>query len=601
MSNTTNAVNPAAKNSFFEGLWNSLGIKEAYQIGAPGNIVPWNAEKTPTREERKEFAKKRDIIGTTEFNVADFSDSAKSLVEAYGFDKTTMQFIGMDDNETFQKILDVIDLVLSAVRVLPIDKIDKAKDCVRTTANILAKYVPDFQSIGKLLAMAPGIAKYSKALIGFGEAMDKAVSVLNIGGPNCVDEAVKVMKQGIEQIRSVDIIDVNRQVVEAKVHGDDIKSAPKPKTEAKKEETKADSKAEESKATDSSKKETKKPKEEKVKTESKSNTDGKVKEDDTVSDNTINDAAAFSQQFDPMNGTPMMSAMPGFIPEQTPSFLDGSLSKNPDISKSVPEYMAQNQMKVGQVDPRQRVFTPVEQQQQFAAAFGKYPFVNDIIKIANSNGYFCSAEKITDAAGHDVLIYIRVFNSQAFLPDKSFIIDLGYVIDKRFAIWPCAMPDGNFFYLEDCKVAYALMTRDDKLNASFVSDVIKYGFHGLNQKIETENRLYKERMTITNRVINLITLPDKGISKDQRNIVRGACIRMATKLDKSYGRFEFKSFNPKDLSFVLTNQCSEHFLVPPVQKQPVNLLCKPKLDEKGNTIRVNPNGGTDILYTVELI
>lgn len=594
---TTTAVNPANK-SFFEGLWDSLGIKEAYQIGSgvPGNIVPWNTEKTPTREERKEFAKKRDIIGTTEFNVADFSDSTKSLVEAYGFDKTTMQFVGMDDNETFQKTLDVIDLVLSAIRVLPIDKFDKAKDCVRTTASIMAKYVPDFQSIGKLLAMAPGIAKYSKALIGFGEAMDKAISVLNIGGPNCIDDAVKVMKNGIEQIRSVDIIDVNKQVVDAKVHGDDIKSAPKDK----KEETKADNKVEESKTTDSSKNE-KKPKEEKVKTESKSNTDGKVKEDDTVSDNTINDAAAFSQQFDPMGGAPVMSSMPGFIPEQAPSFLDGSLSKTPDNTKSVPEYMAQNQMKIPQVDPRQRVFTPVEQQQQFTAAFSKYPFVEEIVKIANSNGYFCSAEKILDAAGHDVLIYIRTFNSQAFLPDKSFIIDLGYVIDKRLAIWPCAQADGSFHYLEDCPIGYALMTRDDKLNASFISDVIKYGFHGLNQKVETENRLYKERMTITNRVINLITLPDKGISKDQRNIVRGACIRMATKLDKSYGRFEFKSFNPKDLSFVLSNQCAEHFLVPPVQKQPVNLLCRPKLDENGNTIRVNPNGGTDILYTVEQV
>ena len=596
---TTTAVNPANK-SFFEGLWASLGIKEAYQIGSgvPGNIVPWNTEKTPTREERKELAKKRDIIGTSEFNVKEFSDSTKSLVEAYGFDKTTMQFVGMDDNETFQKVLDVIDLVLSAVRVLPIDQISKAKDCARTTANILAKYVPDFQSIGKLLAMAPGIAKYSKALIGFGEAMDKAVSILNIGGPNCVDEAIKVMKQGIETIRSIDIIDVNKQVVDAKVHGDDIKSAPKPKTEktdTKKEETKADDKAEESKSTDSSKKE-KKTKEEKVKTESEANTDGKkAKEDETVSDNTINDAAAFSQQFDPMN-------YPGYVPDQSmPSFLDGSLDKNSNDGKSVPEYMAQNQMKIPNVDPRQRVFTPVEQQQQFTAAFSKYPFVEEIIKIANSNGYFCSAEKILDAAGHDVLIYIRTFNSQAFLPDKSFIIDLGYVIDKRLAIWPCAQADGSFHYLEDCQVAYALMTRDDKLNSSFISDVIKYGFHGLNQKVENDNRLYKERMTITNRVINLITLPDKGISKDQRNIVRGACIRMATKLDKSYGRFEFKSFNPKDLSFVLTNQCAEHFLVPPIQKQPVNLLCKPKLDEKGNTIRVNPNGGTDILYTVELI
>ena len=137
----------------------------------------------------------RNQIATTDFKLDELSTDVHTIADGFGFNKDNLQFVGADDNETFQKILDVLDMVLSAALVVPMDRIDEVKSGIKMVAQALKKYVPDFRTIGSLLAMAPGISKYSKSLISFGEAMDHAVDIINRNEENSIRKAIKEMRK----------------------------------------------------------------------------------------------------------------------------------------------------------------------------------------------------------------------------------------------------------------------------------------------------------------------------------------------------------------------------------------------------------------------
>lgn len=539
------------------------------------------------------YGTKKETIGTKEFKVKDLSTDVHTIADGFGFDKKNLKFIGANDNETFQKLLDVLDMVFAAALVVPMDKIDEVKSGIKMAAQALGKYVPDFKSIGKMLAMAPGISKYSKALITFGECMDHAVEIINRGGKNCIRQAIKEMRAGIDGLRDVDIMDINRQVKEAGI---------------KKEDLNADNIIDMEEVKESKKKE-------EVKKDEKKNThDSKSKKEETVvSEPTTAEAAAMAQQMMPNYMNPEFNQ--GYIPDtdgSIPEFIrDGADLGKIDPNKSVPDFIAENAMNVPPVTPQQRVFNPVDQNIYLDPRLANYPFVDQILRIANGVGYFMVPELIVDTSNEPLLIFIRIYNSQAYLYDKSFIIDLGKVIDNRYGIWPCANPNGQFNILESCEEAYRLFNKDEKhLNKDFIQAVIQFGFSNLDPKVKKSNILYGFRMTETNRMISLITMPthirnsEELIPAATRNIIRGACIRMAPSL-KEYvvdGRFRFIELNHETMEFTLSNEgMSSYFMGPVMPHKPVTIKCVPKKDENGNYVPAsNKEGGTDIKFDISI-
>lgn len=540
----------------------------------------------------KELYGTKEQIGTSEFKITDLSTDVHTIADGFGFDKKNLKFVGADDNETFQKLLDVLDMVFAAALVVPMDKIDQVKSGIKMCAQALGKYVPDFKSIGKMLAMAPGISRYSKALISFGECMDHAVDIINRGGENCIRQAIKEMRAGIDGLRDVDIMDINRQVKEAGIKKKDLIETTG--TVVDMEEVKE-------------KKEVKKDK--------KDNThNSKSKKEETVvSEPMTAETAAMSQQMMPQYMNPEFNQ--GYIPDtdgSIPEFIrDGADLGKIDPNKSVPDFIAENAMNVPPVTPQQRVFNPVDQNIYLDPRLANYPFVDQILQIANGVGYFMVPELIVDTSNEPLLIFIRIYNSQAYLYDKSFIVDLGKVIDNRYGIWPCANPNGQFNILESCEEAYRLFNKDEKhLNKDFIQAVIQFGFSNLDPKVKKSNILYGFRMTETNRVISLITMPThiKGtedlIPAATRNIIRGACIRMSPSL-KEYvvnGRFRFVELNHETMEFTLSNEnMSSYFMGPVIPHKPVTIKCVPKKDENGNYVPAsNKEGGTDIKFDISI-
>lgn len=538
----------------------------------------------------------REQIGTKNFKTEAFVSDIEGMASAFGASQDLIgSLIGETENEKFQKALDLLDFILSGVKMVPLDKMQAAKEALRQMAVSLSKYAPDAKTISKFLSMVPGMNKYAKPLINFSEKLDEAISILNVGADNCVSKSIDAIRGAVESLRDIEIEDVKKSSKSA-ASTNDVKNAIEGKV-IDMEEVKE------------SKKEVKKDK--------NGNThNSKSKKEETVvsSEPMTAEAAAMSQQMMPQY---MMNPEfnQGYIPDtdgSIPEFIrDGADLGKIDPNKSVPDFIAENAMNVPPVTPQQRVFNPVDQNIYLDPRLANYPFVDQILHIANGVGYFMVPELIVDTSNEPLLIFIRIYNSQAYLYDKSFIIDLGKVIDNRYGIWPCANPNGQFNILESCEEAYRLFNKDEKhLNKDFIQNVIQFGFSNLDQKVKKSNTLYGFRMTETNRVISLITMPthirntENLIPAATRNIIRGACIRMSPSL-KEYvinGRFRFIDLDPETMEFTLSNEgMSSYFMGPVIPHKPVTIKCVPAKDENGNFIPAsNKEGGTDIKFNINI-
>ena len=518
----------------------------------------------------------RAVIGSAQFNVDALASDAEAIANFFGADQSFIdRLVGSTGEEKFQKTLDLLDFILSGVKVVSLDKFDEAKECVSIVAMSLSKYAPDMKTMSKILSMIPGISKYSKYIMGFGESMDKALSILNVGGDDCISEAIDTMRDGIKKLKKINIDEVSKQAIEGKVDEKDVIDAEPAEVTPVKDDS----------------------------DENKGNKSKKKKETTEVTSENIAEKAAMNTGAIPpgMGWVTPASETEGNLP----AFMQGADRLTPNSNGQLPEFMSQNQLNVPKPNPTAMVFNPVQQNQQFDPRLVNYQFVNQIIQLANSVGYYVMPELIIDNGDErPVLVYFRTFNTNNFLVDKSFVVDLGTVIDQRYGIWPCANPNGAYNVLESCTVAYALYKRDNTLNTELLLDIIKFGFSNIKPK--KEDILYGERMCITNRRIALISMQlpvSSKLDKGDRNIIRGACIRMATQLDPSLGRFEFKSIEPQTLEFVLTNKnMGPYFLVPgPVPPVVTELYCTPALDENGNRIPVNEKGGGDIKYNIQIV
>ena len=369
------------------GLWEGLDAlfgttlsQEAHKLNISYN-PKFDMEKVEVLEEAQ-----REPIGTKNFQTDNFVSDVGNIADAFGASKDLLgNLIGKDEDEKFQKALDLMDFILSGVKMIPLDKIDEAKEAIRRIAMGVSKYAPDTKTIGKFLAMVPGMNKYAKHLIGFAEGVDQAITTININADDSLNKAVDQLRDAFNSLRGIKIKEVNDAAKKDNVSSKiiDIEEVKEEKTEEKNEE-----KREEKKKDKKSK-----------------------KESDIVgeSEPTVAGAVAMSQQM-----------MPGYIPDQ-----DGSLPSwmSPDISKDsnrgVPEFIAQNDMNAPRIDPRQVIFASVQQQKNYSdQRILQYPFVSVVQKVANEVGIYVTFELIVDTANNPLLIFVRAFNSQAYLPDK---------------------------------------------------------------------------------------------------------------------------------------------------------------------------------------
>ena len=198
-------------------------------------------------------------------------------------------------------------------------------------------------------------------------------------------------------------------------------------------------------------------------------------------------------------------------------------------------------------------------------------------KIANDNGhsvafYECPNENIISVVTYGI-------NGQAVYP-KSFAIDLGKIIDARVKlITNCPILPNNDFTkvtLEYGKF-YELFVIDPKthkkvLDTQLLNDMFSAGFMNLKKR-----PMYTDEYLALNRKLALISIPTKGLNKEQRNAVQTFLIDSLDKtgyldaaIEKTPGgcRFVFldKELDKKNLAnFTLINEGVPKFFGTPAQ------------------------------------
>lgn len=543
-------------------------------------------------------------IGAKEFDTEGFAADVEQIATEFGFNKG-MLFDGCKtEDEIYKKSLDTLDAIMGVLHLVPLDKIHDVKSFSLIMARGIRTYLPKIGEIGKVLATAPGLNKYAKVIMGSAEALDNVIEQLgksNEANANSISDAIDSIRKSIAELRTISISDVKS-----------AKDAPQSNENAGK--SKKDSKKEKKEKAEKSDPKEKKEKEEAVVLDK----DGKPIDEKNpgqwvLSEKALEDAVAFNQNILSQMGfapaAPVMTQSPtqplmdmGFIQDSSEitSFLNGNLNPNED-GKSVPAIFAENTLQVKKTPMEQQVFSPIQQdkRQNLIQLITAYPWVGEIMNIANKNGYAMDANIVNGMTGNNALVAISVFNNQAFLPDKSFIVDCGCIIDGRMAIWPCAQSNGTFAYVETCNVAYHLMSRDRKLNSAFIDAVIKYGFGGVDPMLKKSCILYAETMLKTNRRIALIGLSAVKDNKKKSNM-RGACIRIAKTLDPALGRFVISDIDEETMSFVLDNENTSDYYCTPKQFRPIvtEITCIPAKDKDGKFIKVSKDG-TDTQYGIE--
>ena len=553
------------------GLWEGLDAlfgttlsQEAHKLNISFN-PEFDLDKVKILEEAK-----REPIGTKDFKTDSFVSDVNDIAGAFGASQDLLNnLIGEDEDERFQKALDLMDFILSGVKMIPLDKMEEAKEAIRRIATGVSKYAPDSKTIGKFLAMVPGMNKYAKNLIGFAEGIESTISTININADDCLNKAVDQLREAFKSLRGIKIKEVNDN---AKKNDSSSKVIDMEEAKEEKKEEKKEKKKDE-------------------------------KPSDVVngsSEPTVAGAVAFSQQM-------MQNMQPGYIPDQDgglPSWMSADISKDPN--RAVPEFIAQNDMRTTQVDPRQIIFSAVQQQKNYSdQRIMQYPFIAAVQEVANSVGMYVTFELITDSANNPLLIFVRTYNSQAYNPDKSFIIDLGVVIDGRIGIWPCAEINQQYRPLETCDEVYRMYPSDSdlsKFNTTFLTEIFKYGFSNINPEVKKKNILYGDKMTNANRVFALITIPT-SIDKELRSIIRGFFIRSAShfmeKRYNYYGRFRVVSVDSDTREVVISNEgMSQYFMGPVYPHTPLVINLVPEKDADGKFIPAGKKGGTDIKYNV---
>lgn len=204
----------------------------------------------------------------------------------------------------------------------------------------------------------------------------------------------------------------------------------------------------------------------------------------------------------------------------------------------------------------------------------------DVIqKIANDNGHSVAFYEYPNEGIISVITY--GINGNAVYP-KSFCIDLGHVIDARVKlITNCPILPNNDPYAQMIEFGkfYELFVIDPKshkkvLDTQLLNDMFSAGYMNLKKR-----PMYTDEYLALNRKLALISIPTKGLNKEQRNAVQTFLIDSLDKtgyLDLAISktpngcRFVFldKELNKKNLAnFTLINEGVPKFYG--TQAQPV--------------------------------
>lgn len=202
-----------------------------------------------------------------------------------------------------------------------------------------------------------------------------------------------------------------------------------------------------------------------------------------------------------------------------------------------------------------------------------------IQKIANDNGHSVAFYEYPNEGIISVITY--GINGNAVYP-KSFCIDLGHVIDARVKlITNCPILPNNDPYAQMIEFGkfYELFVIDPKshkkvLDTQLLNDMFSAGYMNLKKR-----PMYTDEYLALNRKLALISIPTKGLNKEQRNAVQSFLIDSLDKtgyLDLAISktpngcRFVFldKELNKKNLAnFTLINEGVPKFYG--TQAQPV--------------------------------
>ena len=554
--------------------------------------VKIDCEKEYTSKDKYALAVKYPDITDTAFSMSMFYSDMVTLADVFGCGKVNLA--GADNNETFLLGLNLMDLILSGLALLPANKSENTRKGIHLVTTAIKKYVPSLKDLGKLLAQAPELVKYADHFAKFGESLDKAIAILNENGD--VQVAIDTVKKAIAELRHINIIDIETVAKKNRVHIDDIPEVvivdDKPKKGGKKKT------AEPSAVVDA------------TIVEDNSHNNNPEKKGDVImaTDNEVVDKAAFYRGY-----VPGLNPQRQQIPTQIPC---GCGCEHLDSRASVPDILNLSSKKEGssipamldptlsiehktKLDPRDIAFSPVQQNIEMEKSIRSIKFVDEICDIANSNGNTVNVTTITEDGKTIKALIFNVYKNNVIVPSKTFAVDLGTVIDGRWAIWPIGQTAQSCIPMEMCPVAYHLCDKKGNLNRDLVDSILKYGFGGIDPKFLDGYVIYRDRILRANQRIDLITLMNGHLDHNQRSIIKGACIRLAGKLNPQIGRMKFESINPVDLSFILTNEGVRDYLGGPISPRPIaRCSMVPKKDENGNHIPIDKDKGTDIVYDV---
>ena len=555
--------------------------------------VKIDCDKEYTSKDKYALAVQYPDITDTAFSMSMFYSDMVTLADVFGCGKVNL--VGSNNNETFLLGLNLMDLILSGLALLPVNKSENTKKGIHLVTTAIKKYVPSLKDLGKLLAQAPELVKYADHFAKFGESLDKAIAILNENGD--VQVAIDTVKKAIAELRHVNIIDIETVAKKNRVHIDDTPEVvivdEKPKKGGKKKA------ADPSVVVDAT-----------IVEDNSYNNNPEKKGDVIMTNNDVVDKAAFYQGYVP-GLNPQQQQIPA---QQIPcgcgcEHLDSNHASVPDIlnlsskkeGSSIPAMLdptlsIEHKTKM---DPRDIAFSPVHQNIEMEKSIRYIKFVDEICDIANSNGNTVNVTTITEDGKTIKALIFNVYKNNVIVPSKTFAVDLGTVIDGRWAIWPIGQTAQSCIPMEMCPVAYHLCDKKGNLNRDLVDSILKYGFGGIDPKFLDGYVIYRDRILRANQRIDLITLMNGHLDHNQRSIIKGACIRLAGKLNPQIGRMKFESINPVDLSFILTNEGVRDYLGGPISPRPIaRCSMVPKKDENGNHIPIDKDKGTDIVYDV---
>lgn len=542
-------------------------LNEAFGIGYEGDLrAPWEKAHEMERIHAAESDPKKiaDLFGAECEQIArTFENNSTSDTFA------SVKEVGANALETGINLLQVVIVGFrAAIALLPDENSRKVEMTLKKVADLIKKYIPSFEKLGDA---------FSKDIKPIGKDVDEATDAM---AKKDLNSALNKISEALDKVKK--LFDKNN-------------------TSSKKE-------AKESKKSDEKAKETKDIKE----------TKKSEKSDEKVADTAAADQATVNVPFAGSN-----------IPEWMQTGL-GSMTPS---DKTVPDILTANGVgeKIPPANPIDQVFAPVPVAVEPQQAANMIPdevvkkyYLDKIVEIAASVGVSAGCQIIKDTRGNDALIMVSAISKiGAYIPDKSFAINMVPVIDYRTGIWPCATNDPcSQLPLELCNAVYSIVINTDKekdgkkirekiFNKDLIENIFKFGFSGLPEDTVKKNSiLFSNKIMDTNRRFVMASIPQTK-DREKSSQVKGAIIRATAGIAKweagdgfGYGRFILKDFDEKSMCFTMANNINGssigYFLCPPpVGVTPLELKFTPKLKD-GKFIYVK-EGKSDIEYDIELI